>query len=526
MVLNKIDSIRESVELQTNVNHDAVLRKSTFSEDNEMLSRTGKKPVLKRNFGFMSILGFSCLILSTWQGAFVLLGVGLEKYSATQSVGDSYTAPTAGGQYHWVSLLAPKSNQKVLSYITGWLTVAGWQANVASSAYVSGTLIQGFIEVLYPDYSPMLWHATLLLYGALALSIFTTTVVGTALPRIESTLLVIYTLGFFGVLVPLVYLGPHGSASEVFTTFNNGGGWSSQGLSFFVGISGNAFAFLGADSMSEEIRNAATVVPRSIVWSIVLNGIVGLSMFIAILFCIGDLDAAVNSDFIYPFIEVLLQATRSVAGTAVIIAILIIVDLGLVIGVVAASSRMLWSFARDRGVPGWRQISKLDSRTSIPVIAIVCTTILSILIGLISIGSPVAFNDVISLTVSGLYASYFVACILLLWRRCTGSIKSSLELLPSDERLRNVNLPGSAGNLVWGPWRVPEPFGTVLNAFACMYLAIVFFFSFWPPATPVTPNTMNYSSLVMGFAAIMSGLYYVLVAHKTYTGPVVDMNFS
>ena len=47
MVLNKIDSIRESVELQTNVNHDAVLRKSTFSEDNEMLSRTGKKPVLK-----------------------------------------------------------------------------------------------------------------------------------------------------------------------------------------------------------------------------------------------------------------------------------------------------------------------------------------------------------------------------------------------------------------------------------------------------------------------------------------------
>ena len=175
-----------------------------------------------------------------------------------------HRAPTAGGQYHWVSLLAPKSNQKVLSYITGngtyspikgflqqsdfysgWLTVAGWQANVASSAYVSGTLIQGFIEVLYPDYSPMLWHATLLLYGALALSIFTTTVVGTALPRIESTLLVIYTLGFFGVLVPLVYLGPHGSASEVFTTFNNGGGWSSQGLSFFVGISGNAFAFLG-----------------------------------------------------------------------------------------------------------------------------------------------------------------------------------------------------------------------------------------------------------------------------------------
>ena len=134
-----------------------------------------------------------------------------------------------------------------------------------------------------------------------------------------------------------------------------------------------------------------------------------------------------------------------------------------------------------------------------------------------------AFNDVISLTVSGLYASYFVACIFLLWRRCQGSIKDASELAPSDSRLRNTNLPGSAGNLVWGPWRVPEPFGTAVNAFACIYLLIVFFFTFWPPATPVEPDTMNYSSLVMGFVAIISGLYYVLRAHKVYTGPVVDV---
>lgn len=123
--------------------------------------------------------------------------------------------------------------------------MAGWQANVASSAYVCGTLIQGFIELVDPTYVPQLWHASLLLYAALALSIFTTTVIGTVLPMIESMMFVIYVLGFFGVLVPLVYLGPHGSAHEVFTTFLNEGGWSSQTLSFFVGISGNAFAFLG-----------------------------------------------------------------------------------------------------------------------------------------------------------------------------------------------------------------------------------------------------------------------------------------
>ena len=116
---------------------------------------------------------------------------------------------------------------------------------MASSAYVCATLFQGLIEVIKPKYTPHLWHVTLLLYGVLALAIFPTTVFGGTLPKVESFFLVVYILGFFGVLVPLVYLGPHGNAHDVFTTFLNNGGWNSQALSFFVGISGNAFAFLG-----------------------------------------------------------------------------------------------------------------------------------------------------------------------------------------------------------------------------------------------------------------------------------------
>ena len=32
-------------------------------------------------------------------------------------------APTTGGQYHWVSEFAPKSAQRELSYLVGWLCV-------------------------------------------------------------------------------------------------------------------------------------------------------------------------------------------------------------------------------------------------------------------------------------------------------------------------------------------------------------------------------------------------------------------
>ena len=111
--------------------------------------------------------------------------------------------------------------------------------------------------------------------------------------------------------------------------------------------------------MSEEIQNAAIVVPRTIVWGITLNGAIGLAMFLAVLFCLGDPQVVTQTKYNYPFIQVLQQATLSSAGTGVIMVVILVVDLGLVIGVVAASSRMLWSFARDRGVPGWRWISKV-----------------------------------------------------------------------------------------------------------------------------------------------------------------------
>lgn len=102
-----------------------------------------------------------------------------------------------------------------------------------------------------PDYKPKLWHGTLLCYGVLLVCIFVNTLAGTKLPRIEIVLLVVYILSFFGIVVPLVYLAPHGNAHDVFAVFVNGGAWSTQGLSFFVGLSGSAFAFLGKPDLTE-----------------------------------------------------------------------------------------------------------------------------------------------------------------------------------------------------------------------------------------------------------------------------------
>lgn len=144
------------------------------------------------------------------------------------------------------------------------------------------------------------------------------------------------------------------------------------------------------------------------------------------------------------------------------------------------------------------------------------------LIGLISIGSPTAFSDLLSLTINGLYSSYFLVCALLLWRRCSGSIKYDNDLV-GDSRRHITSSPGSQQQLVWGPWRIPGIAGLVVNAYACIFMIIILFFSFWPQGLDPTPATMNWSCLVTSAVAVLSAVYYLIWAHKTYTGPVVDI---
>lgn len=128
----------------------------------------------------------------------------------------------------------------------GWLTVTGWQAIVASGGYLCGTLIQGLIVLNNPTYRFERWHGTLLFWAVLLLAIIINTVLNSLLPKFEVLVFLIHTLGFFAILIPLVHLAPHGNTSDVFELFRNGGGWPTMGLSFFIGLIGNVFAFLGS----------------------------------------------------------------------------------------------------------------------------------------------------------------------------------------------------------------------------------------------------------------------------------------
>ena len=381
-------------------------------------------------------------------------------------------------------------------------------------------MIQGLIILTDSTYQPQAWHNLMLYWAVIFFGVTINTVVSSWLPKFESVVLVLHILGFFAILLPLVILGPHGEPSDVFGTFINSGNWPTNGLSFFVGLLGNVFAFFGADGafhLAEEIKNAAVVVPKAIVFSIILNGAMGFGIALGLLFCIGDIDAALHTKTGFPFIEIFQQAVHSTTGAALMTAIIITLSLCATVAVIASGSRQLWAFSRDRAVPGWQYLQRVNSRSAVPTTAVLVTTVISCLLALIVLGSSTAFNDIVSLSVVGLFGSYLLTAALLLGRRLRGDIKPYAD---SEKTLTNV----SGAQLTWGPWRMPSLLGIIANIFAIFYLVIVFFFSLWPPTNPPTAATMNYSSLMLGATMLFSLLYYVFHARKVYDGPVIELN--
>lgn len=295
------------------------------SSDDQELARLGKKSVLKRRFGFWSLFGFAVCELITWETVLALFNQGftnggpaglvygfLIAWGSTLSV---YTviselaslAPIASGQYYWTYMLCPEHSRVFVSYIIGWLTTLAWIATVTTESLFAGTMLQGLIILDYDDYKPTNWHGTLLTWAVIALCVFINAVIPGALPRIEIGTVIFHISGFIAIVAVLWSCGTHNSASFVFTTSLNEGGWPTQGLSYCVGFLGNVATFVGADAsvhLAEEVSNPSLTIPRVITASMVLNGMVGFVMMVTLLFSLGDVQKVLNSETDFPHIQI------------------------------------------------------------------------------------------------------------------------------------------------------------------------------------------------------------------------------
>ncbi|KAI0911324.1 amino acid/polyamine transporter I [Ustulina deusta] len=426
-----MESSKQRISFEPNESHGLVRARLNRSEqlsisDENSLSRIGKK-LKKRRFGMISTLGLSTTLMLTWEGVLVYFGFGLANGGSaglvTSFVLDwagfmaimiplaelASMAPTSSGQYHWVFMLAPRNSRVLLSYLTGWLSVAVWQSIVAMGGILTATLIQGLLVLNYPDeYVPQGWQGTLLIWATIILSFVVNSVLGRWLPKIEGFILYFHVLDFFAIIIPLLYLSERVDAVEVFTTWNNDGGWSSTGLAFFVGIITNVGPFIGADGavhMSEETQNSAVVIPWNIIITVLFNGLLGFGMLLTMLFSMGDIEDALETSFNYPFIQIFYNTTQSTAGTTIMVTIVLALSYAATFGQFAGASRQLWAFARDRGPPMSSRLLLINPKSFLPMNAVWTTCFISLLLGLINIGSTKALSTILSFTTSSFWPS-------------------------------------------------------------------------------------------------------------------------
>ncbi|PYH65005.1 amino acid permease [Aspergillus vadensis CBS 113365] len=491
--------------------------------DDEDMAKFGRKQRFERNFGFLSMLGFTTTMMCTWEAVltanpaamtdggpatlvygFIFCWIGALLTAASLAEMASM-APTSAGQYHWVSILAPKGQAVFLSWVTGWLDMIGWWANTASGVYFAATVLQGLLVLNYDGYDFQRWHGTLLMFAALVICLLVNSFGARLLPKIEGLILILHTAGFLAILIPLVYLAPHKNAEFVFANFTNTSGWKNSGLTWLIGLMGTNLPFIGYDGpchMSEEVVNASVIVPWCMIATIMLNGVLGFAMVLAFLFCVGDLDAALDSATGYDFIEVFFNATKSHAGTSVMSAIVIALTICASFGFLASSSRLTWALAKDKGIPFADFLSHINTRTSgsaLPLRAIALCAIITAITCLINIGSSAAFNAMISLTTAGLFSSYEIAIVLILIKK-----------------LKNEPLQ-------YGPWKMGRLWGILINIGSICFLTITIFFSFFPEELPVTPTNMNWSIVVFMGEFLLGLGWYLVRGRKIYHGPVMDM---
>lgn len=95
---------------------------------------------------------------------------------------------------------------------------------------------------------------------------------------------------------------------------------------------------------------------------IAINGSLGFGMLLTVLFRMGDIEAAIEESPAFPFIAIFHRAVQSRSGAAVMASIIVVLTISANVGFSASTSRICWAFARDRGLPGWRTLSKVRTQ--------------------------------------------------------------------------------------------------------------------------------------------------------------------
>jgi amino acid transporter len=425
--------------------------------------------------------------------------------------------PTAGGIYWWASELGGAA----WGWFTGWFNLVGLVAVVASVDYACATFISALMNLWSVDLgivnfadgaslgdvfvvfaAVLVLHALINIYSSHMVAVF-------------NNISVWWHVGGVAVIVAILVIAPdrHASFDFVFTDTINNSGFGGGGMFWLyvlpLGFLLTQYTITGFDAsahISEETHGAENTAPKGVWRSVFYSALIGWIVLLAITFAAADEGAITEAGGTSLAI---FDSALSATAAEIVILISCIGQLFCGMACVTSASRMTYAFSRDRAIPGWRLWTKLDSkRVPIGAVLFVCFWALVITLPALksnAAGIPVAFFAVVSVCVIGLYIAYAIP-IYLRWR------------------MGDAFKPG--------PWNNGRKYRW-MNLAATIWVGIItviFCLPFTPAAVPWNDefdwNAVNYAPLTVGGVLLAVGIWWLVSARHTFTGPVRNVEFA
>jgi len=427
---------------------------ASLDQDRELLHRLGYSQELKRRMSGFSNYAISLSIICILAGGITSFPVGLCSvggasvglgwplmslialaFAATMAqVASAF--PTAGGLYHWSSLLGGRGwgwatawiNLIGLILVIAAINVATVQFTLAAFAPLLGldaARIGELLGFLVGDAPVKAWllgsgeGGTWLAWQFLAVALMTASHALFNHRGIELTTRLTDFSGYLilvvSVLLTLALLASAGEFdwSRLITLVNVTGQpeaaavWprtESLGWAFALGLLLPAYTITGFDASAhaaEETVGAATAVPRGIVQSVLVSGLMGWVMLIAVILAIPDMEAAVQQGS-NAFFWILEQRLPGWLRFGLLGGICLAQYLcGL--AALTSTSRMVFAFARDGGLPRSPWLRHVSRRFRTPAVAIWVAALVSVLITAV-----IPYLAITAVAVVFVYVSYLM----------------------------------------------------------------------------------------------------------------------
>lgn len=376
-------------------------QKQIISEDERILQGLGYTQELARRMTGFSNYAISLSIICILAGGITSFHVGFCSVGGA-SIGLGWPAicvfslavaltmgqvasafPTAGGLYHWASILGGRG----WGWVTAWFNLAGLITILAAINAGAYDFVVGAFNLPAGPH-PQFTKLAILAVLTLSQAIFNHKGirVTTRLTDFSGYLILIFTVILTAAMLACAQ---HWDLSRL-VQFTNYSGLPPENpvfprtgnmlWLFALGFLLPAYTITGFDASahtSEETIGAATNVPRGIVRSVAVSGVFGWIMLCAIVFAIPDMGLAASKggDAFYWIIKSVLPGWLSIFLLSGIAVAQYLCGLA----TVTSASRMMFAFARDGGLPGSQWVRQVSPRSRTPWVSIWAVAIVALL---------------------------------------------------------------------------------------------------------------------------------------------------